>query len=50
MYEIAIQSSLTERFAKGTKKRMQEDIDREKALKYLVTYYILNHIDHKLVD
>ena len=39
--------SLMQRFAKGTKKRMLEDSDRKKLLKYLVINYILNDIEHK---
>ena len=44
-----MQSSLMERFDKGTKKRMPEDSERNKPLNYLVINYILNNTEHKWV-
>ena len=47
MYTRRIQSFLMELFSKGTKKRIPDDLDRKKALNYLMINCILNDINHE---
>ena len=49
MYYGVMKSLLMKRFAKGMKKRITEDSDRDKCLNSLVTNYILNDTDHEWV-
>ena len=49
MYEGRMQSLLMEWFSKVTKKRIPDNLDRKKPLKYLVINYILNDIKHERV-
>ena len=50
MYEGATYSLLVERFAKGMKKSMPEDLERNKPLNSLVVNYILSGTKHEWVS
>ena len=49
IYEGSIHSSFMEIFSKGMKRRMPEDLDRNKPVNSLVVNYICNHIEHESV-
>ena len=42
-----MQSALMEKFVKGLKRRMTEDLDQNKPMIYLFVNYILNRIKQK---